>query len=99
MRINDPNMTAAGAAGLGSTKAVDSDHRAQKRPNVGGGQGASDQIQLSQLAESLAVEQPESAERAAKLERLRVAVEKGQYKPDPEEIAKGLVKEATATGK
>ncbi len=80
---------AKGAAGVesGSRKGVD---------NLAGGKGA-DRAELSGLAGKIAgAQSQDAADRAAKVEQLRVQVAQGSYRPDAEAISKGIVTDALA---
>lgn len=53
---------------------------------------------LAQLLQKLRTLQPDSAERQAYLDELARKVRSGEYKPDPQKIARKLVEEAMRPG-
>jgi len=94
VRIHDPNPAATrsveqrGVAGpQGGPAARDKEVRTGAAP---------DSVQISSLAEHLSATDAHSVAREARIERLAADVASGRYNPDPEAIAKAMVKEASA---
>ena len=97
MKINDPNLSAA--ASTGAQRAPGSD-RTVPGSRLGGaaagGQGAVDNVHLSELVRSLRALASESPERQAHLEQLARSYALGTYKVDAEATASRIVDDALA---
>ncbi len=99
MRIDDKNLSSAGAAGLERTQAADKAEQAAQRTAVGrsGTSGQSDQVQLSSLAESVQSLEPGSAVTQARLDQLAKLVASGKYTPDTEALADRMIEDSIET--
>ena len=93
VRIHDPNPAATRSVEQRGVTGPQGGSTARGK-EVSPGSGP-DSVQISSLAEHLSSD-PNSAAREARIERLAADVASGRYKPDPEAIAKAMVKEATA---
>ncbi|MBM3727645.1 MAG: flagellar biosynthesis anti-sigma factor FlgM [Acidobacteria bacterium] len=93
MRINDYNLppdASLGSAGAARTSGVDNSEQNGRNGNATGSR-PTDSVGLSSLSQKLNVEQPESAERQAKVDRLRAAVANGSYHVDAAQLARSIV--------
>ncbi len=61
------------------------------------GGGVEDKVQISQEARDLAAGTSEG--KAERVEQLRVLVQNGQYKVDPDKVASAIIRDATNGGK
>lgn len=96
MRIDDKNLSSAGAASLGRTQAAEQAEQSTQRAAAerSGVHGQSDQVQLSSLAETVQALEPDSAANRARLDELSKLVASGEYSPDAESIAGKLIEES-----
>jgi flagellar biosynthesis anti-sigma factor FlgM len=96
MRIDDKNLSSAGAASLGRTQAAEQAEQSTQRAAAerSGVHGQSDQVQLSSLAETVQALEPDSAANRARLDELSKLVASGEYSPDAESIASKLIEES-----
>jgi flagellar biosynthesis anti-sigma factor FlgM len=99
MKVNDPNLPAAGL-GTGSVHSAKTEQvgRAGSRTAgvQNGGVAPSDDVHLSELVRSLRSLAADSPERQAKIEQLARAYAAGTYKPDAEATAAAMIKDAGA---
>src|SRR3954469_22102663 len=85
--VSTPGAKGAAAVESGSRKGVD---------NLTGGSGA-DRAELSGFAGKIASAlSSDSADRAAKVEHLRIQVAQGNYHPDAEAISQGIISDGLA---
>ncbi len=96
MRIDTNNMAGIGASGLDRTQSTDAvEQQAGQAVAKRGAGGATDQVNLSVLAERLQSMEPQSAERQARLEQLAAAYQAGTYNPDPMAVSEAMIDDAT----
>lgn len=97
MKINDPNLNGVNSSGLNGSQGLDrtrATEAVQQGSRPGGGrraEGPSDQVQLSNLSQSLNAADSESPERVARVEQLRNQVASGNYNPDAQQVSQSLV--------
>jgi flagellar biosynthesis anti-sigma factor FlgM len=95
MKVNDPNLQ--GPSGLTST-GVSKPAQTGRSTSAGGAFAptgdSGDGVALSGLAQSLRRLDAESPERQAHVERLAKAYTQGNYQPDAEATAGGIIAEA-----
>lgn len=96
MRIDENKLTSVNAGSLGQTQAAELAEQASRKaePGRAGAPGASDEVQLSSLAEKVQSLEPDSAASQARLEELTKLVASGKYSPDAETIADNLIEDA-----
>lgn len=97
MKVNDPNLPAAGL-GTGSVHSAKTEPAGRTGGRTGnaqtGGATASDDVHLSELVRSLRSLAADSPERQAKIEQLARAYANGTYKPDADATAAAMIKDA-----
>jgi anti-sigma28 factor (negative regulator of flagellin synthesis) len=96
MKIDDRNdlngVSTSEAKGAGGVEGAGRREGSRKAERTG-----SDRAELSGLAGKISrAVGLEAEQRAANVERLRVAVASGVYNPDPADISRGIVKDAIA---
>jgi flagellar biosynthesis anti-sigma factor FlgM len=103
MKVNDPNLSPAGAAGAAHASET-ARNKAAERSAVASAAGASggvsggasnDDVHLSELVRSLRSLAAESPERQAKIEHLARAYASGSYQVDAEATASAIVQDST----
>ena len=97
MRIPDNQSGGIGAPGINRTQetvTATSTGRTGTERKEGG-----DQIQISNLAAHLKAASPGSAERAARIELLRVQVAQGEYAPDADKVSSAMMEEALGSAR
>jgi flagellar biosynthesis anti-sigma factor FlgM len=103
MKVNDPNLSPAGATGAAHAsqtaraKAAERSavaHAANTSPGAASGISGDD-VHLSELVRSLRSLAAESPERQAKIEHLARAHAAGSYKVDAEATASAIIQEST----
>ncbi|QOY86748.1 flagellar biosynthesis anti-sigma factor FlgM [Paludibaculum fermentans] len=98
MRIDTNNMAGIGASGLDRTQSADAvEQQAGQAVAKRGAGGATDQVNLSVLAERLQSMEPQSPERQARLEQLSAAYQAGTYNPDPMAVSEAMIDDATSS--
>ena len=99
MRIDDKNLSSAAAAGLGRTQGTEQSKQATHRGALGeaGIPGQGDQVQLSNLAETVQSLEPGSAAAKARLDELAKLVAGGKYSPDAGVVADKLIDDSIET--
>jgi anti-sigma28 factor (negative regulator of flagellin synthesis) len=93
MRIPDQQTVATSGAKKAQETAAVGTGLQGKRAGAGP-EGASDQVQLSTLAEQIRMEGSESPERSARLEQLAQQVREGAYEPDTGAVAEAVIEES-----
>ncbi len=91
MKINDSNIAGLGSQGIGKSQETEQGGRIRQGRTAEAGPSSTDQVQLSNLSESLRASETESPERAAHLERLSAEVQAGRYHVDSAEVSKNIV--------
>ena len=96
MKIDDRNdlsgISTSGAKGAGGVEGAGRREGNRKADGTG-----TDRAELSGLAGKISrAVGLEAEQRAANVERLRVELASGVYKPDPADISRGIVKDAIA---
>ena len=100
MRIPDNQANNVGSAGVNRTPETVTATSANRATPASATEGRSnDEIQLSRLAAHLKAESPGSAERASRIEHLRMQVASGAYRPDAEKISQALIDEAVGSSR
>jgi flagellar biosynthesis anti-sigma factor FlgM len=99
MKVNDPNLSSAGATGAAHASET---ARAKAAERSAVAQAAStsqaaggDDVHLSELVRSLRSLAAESPERQAKIEHLARAYASGSYKVDAEATASAIIQESS----
>ena len=103
MKVNDPNLSPAGASGLGSTgisgaKGASAPQRVNTGTSTpGGAAGAApaDDVHLSELVRSLRSLAADSPERQTNIESLARAYASGNYQVDSHATAAAIISDAT----
>lgn len=103
MKVNDPNLSPAGATGAAhasETARAKAAERSAVVRAVNTSQDAAsgisgDDVHLSELVRSLRSLAAESPERQAKIEHLARAYASGSYKVDAEATASAIIREST----
>ncbi len=100
MKVNDPNLSPAGATGAAhareTARAKAAERSAVAHAANSASTGASgDDVHLSELVRSLRSLAAESPERQAKIEHLARAYASGSYKVDAEATASAIIQEST----
>jgi flagellar biosynthesis anti-sigma factor FlgM len=96
MRVNDTHTQASSAA-LNGARASEAVGRNAKALGAAAGAGVpGDSVALSSLAERVAALDANSAERAARTDRLAAEVASGRYEPDPLAISRAMIEVALA---
>ena len=94
MKIDDRNDL-SGVSTSGATGAAGVEGAGRREGNRKADAAGSDRAELSGLAGKISrAVGLEAEQRAANVERLRVEVASGVYKPDPADISRGIVKDA-----
>jgi anti-sigma28 factor (negative regulator of flagellin synthesis) len=95
MKVNNPNVSNNSAVGVGKaqqTEAASQSSRVSRGASPHG--GASDSVQMSNLASVL---NGESVNRALRVEHLSDLVQSGRYEVDSHAVGKAMVKHAFAS--
>ena len=100
MKVNDPNLSPAGASGLGSAgiagaKGASAPQRVNTGSGTPGGAAPADDVHLSELVRSLRSLAADSPERQAKIEGLARAYASGSYQVDSQATAAAIIGDAT----
>jgi flagellar biosynthesis anti-sigma factor FlgM len=103
MKVNDPNLSPAGASGLGSagiagTKGASAPQRVNTgsgTPGSAAGAAPADDVHLSELVRSLRSLAADSPERQTKIESLARAYASGSYQVDSHATAAAIIGDAT----
>ncbi|MBV8846619.1 MAG: flagellar biosynthesis anti-sigma factor FlgM [Bryobacterales bacterium] len=95
MRVNDPNLSSL--AGTGASRTLDTSRAGQSGPNSPGAgtAGASDDVQVSELARSLRSLAGDSPDRQAQIEQIARDYANGSYKVDAAATASKIIDDAT----
>jgi anti-sigma28 factor (negative regulator of flagellin synthesis) len=94
MKINDANLTGLGSTGIGKAQETEQSARVRQGRTGDGASSSTDQVQLSNLSETLRASESESPQRAAHLERLSAEVQAGRYQVDSTELSKNIVQDS-----
>ena len=94
MKINDSNVAGLGSQGIGKAQETEQGARVRQGRTGDGASSSTDQVQLSNLSETLRASESESPERAAHLERLSADVQAGRYHVDSAKLSKSIVQDS-----
>jgi len=94
MKINDANLTGLASTGTGKAQEAEQSARIRQSRIGDGASSSTDQVQLSNLSETLRASESESPERAAHLERLSADVQAGRYHVDSKELSKNIIQDS-----
>lgn len=94
MKIQDQNLTGTSASQLNRTQSLEGVGRSY-RPNSAR-DASLDRVEVSDMADRvLNLIDMEARQRAAHVDRIRQAYQSGQFRANPDAIARGLLLEAT----
>jgi anti-sigma28 factor (negative regulator of flagellin synthesis) len=94
MKINDANVAGLTSPGIGKAQEAEQGARLRQGRTGDGASSSTDQVQLSNLSETLRASESESPERAAQLERLSADVQAGRYQVDSAKVSKKIVQDS-----
>jgi hypothetical protein len=98
MKIDD-RSDLGGIASPGTKGPAGTEGAGRTEGSRGAGQTGGDRAELSGRAGKIShALSADAAERAATVERLRLEVAEGRYRPDPAEISRAIVGDALASG-
>jgi flagellar biosynthesis anti-sigma factor FlgM len=99
MKVNDPNLSPAGATGAAhaseAARAKAAERSAAASAASASASTSGDDVHLSELVRSLRSLAAESPERQAKIEHLARAYAAGSYQVDAEATASAVIQEST----
>jgi|tagenome__1003787_1003787.scaffolds.fasta_scaffold15105764_1 anti-sigma28 factor (negative regulator of flagellin synthesis) len=94
MKINDANIAGLASNGIGKPQEAEQGARVRQNRTGDGASSSTDQVQLSNLSETLRASESESPERAAHVERLSAEVQAGRYQVDSAVLSKNIVQDS-----
>jgi flagellar biosynthesis anti-sigma factor FlgM len=94
MKINDANVAGLASPGIGKTQEAEQGARLRQGRTGDGTSSSTDQVQLSNLSETLRASDSESPERAAQVERLSADVQAGRYHVDSAKVSNKIVQDS-----
>jgi flagellar biosynthesis anti-sigma factor FlgM len=98
MKVNDPNLTPAGAASTGAAKPQESGRTVSSSGSSGAAvqtaRAPGDDVHLSELVRSLRSLAAESPERQARIESIARSYAQGSYQVDAQATADGIIRDA-----
>lgn len=94
MKVNDPNLSSAGAAQQAHETARTGETQKHRVATPPAGTVEADDVHLSQLVRNLRALAADSPERQALVDKLEQVVAEGGYKVDANAVSKSMVEDA-----